>query len=146
MWLAAVFASALVRSTVLLTDAVPAVRGYVGGDGGGDGGGGGGGGADGGDGGDGGAGGDGGRGGGDGGSGGADGDGGGDGGEGGGGGAKQVETVPATPVRVVAKVQTVAPETKTLALSWSQSTVFEWMLVDTIATVLEQQIWTPPPQ
>jgi hypothetical protein len=35
MWLAAVLASALVRSTVLLTDAVPAVRGYVGGDGGG---------------------------------------------------------------------------------------------------------------
>jgi len=34
MWLAAVFASALVRSTVLLTDAVPAVRGYGGGDGG----------------------------------------------------------------------------------------------------------------
>jgi hypothetical protein len=33
---------------------------------------------------------------------------------GGGGGAKQVETVPATPLRVVAKVQTVAPETKTL--------------------------------
>jgi hypothetical protein len=40
MWLAAVLASALVRSTVLLTDAVPAVRGYVGGDGGGGGGGG----------------------------------------------------------------------------------------------------------
>jgi hypothetical protein len=40
MWLAAVLASALVRSTVLLTDAVPAVRGYGGGDGGdGDGGG-----------------------------------------------------------------------------------------------------------
>ena len=35
MWLAAVFASALVRSTVLLTDAVPAVRGYGGGGGGG---------------------------------------------------------------------------------------------------------------
>ena len=52
MWLAAVLASALVRSTVLLTDAVPAVRGYVGGDGGGDGGDGGGGGADGGNGGD----------------------------------------------------------------------------------------------
>jgi hypothetical protein len=33
--LAAVFASALVRSTVLLTDAVPSVRGYGGGDGGG---------------------------------------------------------------------------------------------------------------
>jgi hypothetical protein len=31
MWLAAVLASALVRSTVLLTDAVPAVRGYGGG-------------------------------------------------------------------------------------------------------------------
>jgi hypothetical protein len=143
MWLAAVFASALARSTVLLTDAVPAVRGYVGGDGGGDGGGGGGGGADGGDGGDGGAGGDGGRGGGDGGGGGADGDGGGDGGEGGGG-AKQVETVPAKPVRVVAKVQTVAPETKTLVRP--SRSVFEWMLLDTIATVLEQQIWTPPPQ
>jgi hypothetical protein len=69
MWLAAVLASAVVRSTVLLTDAVPAVRGYVGGDGRDD---------------------------------------------GGGGGAKQVETVPARPVRVVAKVQTVAPETKTL--------------------------------
>ena len=38
MWLAAVFASALVRSTVLLTDAVPAVRGYGGGGGGGGGG------------------------------------------------------------------------------------------------------------
>ena len=35
MWLAAVLASALVRSTVLLTDAVPAVRGYGGSDGGG---------------------------------------------------------------------------------------------------------------
>ena len=144
MWLAAVLASAVVRSTVLLTDAVPAVRGYVGGDGGGDGGDGGGGGADGGNGGDGGAGGDGGRGGGDGGGGGADGDGGGDGGAGGGG-AKQVETVPARPVRVVARVQTVAPETKTLALSMYPA-VFEWMLLDTSATVLEQQIWTPPPQ
>jgi hypothetical protein len=51
MWPAAVFASALVRSTVLLTDAVPAVRGYGGGDGGegGEGGGGEGGGGDGGD-------------------------------------------------------------------------------------------------
>jgi hypothetical protein len=51
MWPAAVFASALVRSTVLLTDAVPAVRGYGGGDGGegGEGGGGDGGGSDGGD-------------------------------------------------------------------------------------------------
>jgi hypothetical protein len=144
MWLAAELASALVRSMVLLTDAVPAVKGYVGGDGGGDGGDGGGGGAEGGDGGDGGAGGDGGRGGGDGGGGGADGDGGGDGGEGGGG-AKQIETVPETPVRVVAKVQTVAPETKTLAPSLSPA-VFEWMLLDTSATVLEQQIWTPPPQ
>ena len=45
MWLAAVFASALVRSTVLLTDAVPAVRGYGGGGGGGGGDGGDGGGA-----------------------------------------------------------------------------------------------------
>jgi hypothetical protein len=35
MWATAVLASALVRSTVLLTDAVPAVRGYGGGDGGG---------------------------------------------------------------------------------------------------------------
>jgi len=91
-----------------------------------------------------GGGGDGGRGGGDGGGGGADGDGGGDGGEGGGGGAKQVETVPETPMRVVAKVQTVAPETKTLVRP--SRSVFEWMLLDTIATVLEQQIWTPPPQ
>jgi hypothetical protein len=93
-----------------------------------------------------GGGGDGGRGGGDGGGGGADGDGGGDGGAGGGGGAKQVETVPATPVRVVAKVQTVAPETKTLVRPEPSLSVFEWMLLDTSATVLEQQIWTPPPQ
>jgi hypothetical protein len=93
-----------------------------------------------------GGGGDGGRGGGDGGDGGADGDGGGDGGEGGGDGAKQVETVPSTPVRVIANVQTVAPETKTLVRPEPSLSVFEWMLLDTSATVLEQQIWTPPPQ
>ena len=44
MWPTAVLASALVRSTVLLTDAVPAVRGYGSSDGGGNGEGGGGGG------------------------------------------------------------------------------------------------------
>ena len=112
--------SALIRPGTLLTT-------VVGGDGGGDGGGGvdgGGGGADGGGG----------------------GEGGGDGGDGGDGGAKQVETVPETPVRVVAKVQTVAPETKTLVRPEPPLSVFEWMLLDTSATVLEQQIWTPPPQ
>ena len=129
-------ASAVVRSTVLLTDAVPAVIGYVGGDGGGDGGDGGGGGADGGNGSDGGAGGDGGRGGGDGGGGGADGDGGGDGGAGGGG-AKQVETVPARPVRVVAKEQTLPTTSRLTAtlLPPPENTVFPYMLHEKKATV-----------
>jgi hypothetical protein len=54
--------------------------------------------------------------------------------------------VPATPVRVIANVQTVAPETKTLVRPEPSLSVFEWMLLDTSATVLEQQIWTPPPQ
>ena len=90
MWLAAVFASALVRSTVLLTDTVPAERGY----GGGEGGGGEGGGGEGGE--------------GEGGGGGARGGGGGS----CGGGAGQAETTPTRLVRIMPKEQAVAPCSK----------------------------------
>ena len=88
MWPTALLASALVRPALVLTTEVP---GAYGGGGGGDGGDGG----------------DGGEGGGDGGEGGE----GGDGGEGGGGGAGQDETVPETPVRVIAQEQTMPPAT-----------------------------------
>ena len=80
----AVLASALVRSALVPTTEVPGAYGGGGGDGGGDGG--------------------------DGGDGGEGGDSGGSGG-GGGGGAEQIETVPETPVRVIAQEQTMPPLT-----------------------------------
>ena len=97
MWPTAVLASALVRSALVLTTEVPGAYGGGGGEGG-----------------------DGGEGGGDGGEGGGDGGDGGDGGEGGaggGGGAEQDETVPETPVKVIAQEQTMPPLTFTFAPS-----------------------------
>ena len=84
MWPTAVLASALVRSALVLTTEVPGAYGGGGGEGGERGG--------------------------DGGDGGEGGDSGGSGG-GGGGGAGQDETVPETPVRVIAQEQTVPPST-----------------------------------
>ena len=88
MWPTAVLASALARWALVFTTEVPGAYGGRDGGGGGDGG----------------RGGDGGDGGGD----------GGDGGEGGDGGAGQIETVPETPVRVIAQEQTMPPATRTL--------------------------------
>jgi uncharacterized membrane protein YgcG len=87
MWPTAVLASALVRPALVLTTEVPGAYGGGGGDGGERGG-----------------------------DGGEGGEGGGEGGDGGGsgGGAGHDETVPATPVRVIAQEQTMPPLTKTL--------------------------------
>ena len=59
------------------------------------------------------------------------------GGEGGGGGAEQVETMPETPVRVVAQEQTVPALTKTLGPPAEELPVFPLMVHDEMVTVPE---------